>query len=682
MNNYFGPGPGAGGAARVWRWLPPLALLVLGFWLIPLAHTCQLACVPGDIGDARFNDVVLEHFYRWVVGTDRSLLSPQFFYPMPGALTFSDNHWGTAWLYSIFRALGWDRYQAFDLWYLAGYVANFMACHALLRKLNFSPVASALGAFAFTFPMPLIAKYGHAQLLCRFLIPVGLLLWERFQGSGKWRWMGGLALAVVGQFYISIYMGYFMLLFLTAWIVVQWRVESVGPHEWFRQWTEWRNPSAKRELIAAGCMIVAALAAFAFLMHPYLHYAKVYGFQRSPAEIATMLPRPQSYLLADGSSIWGALSTRFVADVPMRGEHQMFFGLGMLGLAILGVIRSKARVRWVALGSVVLLMLLTLSVHGHSLYLLVSRLPGVDSIRAVSRIGLVMALPIAVLVALGVDSLRDTSPPLRTLGAALALLMISESVATNTIHFDIAEAKAHTAAMAAKLPSPLPQKAVLFNPNRSDSAFFVSELDGVILAQEVNRPTLNGYSGNSPPGYDARGDDFPCLQAIMRLDAAKAFYGEHLHRPMPAGASGPIVIVGEPPCIKEAWSAMPLSQSAEVSIEIESVLKEPGFYRVKVAVHNGSVHAMNTSAARPSPFHLSWQKVGAQHSVDPTAWVSRVEVGGPGAIVPGETREVSFDVPSDSAEPSDLAVSAVFEGQAWLHDHGLKPAFHELVPVH
>ena len=72
-----------------WRWLAPVVLLALGFWFVPLAHTCHMACVPGDLGDARFNGVILEHFYRWLVGKEASLLSPSFFFPMPGAVTFS-----------------------------------------------------------------------------------------------------------------------------------------------------------------------------------------------------------------------------------------------------------------------------------------------------------------------------------------------------------------------------------------------------------------------------------------------------------------------------------------------------------------------------------------------------------------------------------------------------------------
>lgn len=358
-------GQAPGNTASVARLVWPLLLLIVGFWLVPLALTCQLQCVPGDLGDARFNNVVLEHFYRWLGGHEASLVSPGFFYPMPGALTFSDNHWGTAWIYAIFRALGWDRYQAFDLWFLCGYLLNFVASHYVFRRLRFSPLASALAAFAFTFAMPVVARYGHAQLTYRFLIPIGLLLWQCFRGDGRWRWLAALALAVAAQFYISIYLGYFMLLFLAAWALAQWLLEGWGPRQWFEQWQHYPQGVVRRELILASLTIVAAAVMIAVLMYPYLHYSKLYGFQRAAAEIASLLPRPQSYLLADSSGVWGGLSQQLATRMPMRHEQQIFFGLGILGLMGVGLFMSRLPSRWVALGAIVIVVALTLSVGAY-----------------------------------------------------------------------------------------------------------------------------------------------------------------------------------------------------------------------------------------------------------------------------------------------------------------------------
>ncbi|MGA7440018.1 MAG: hypothetical protein WBW32_17990 [Luteibacter sp.] len=680
LRRIFRDEPGDHGLARVLRWLLPLGVLVAGFWFIPLAHTCQLGCVPGDAGDARFNGIILEHFYRWVTGQDRSLLSPNFFYPMRGALTFSDNHWGTAWIYSIYRGLGADRYQAFDIWYLTAYVVNFTVSYAVLRKLRFSPVASTVAAFAFTFPMPVIAKHFHAQLVYRFLIPVGLLCWQRFRETTSWRWVGWLSLAVAGQFYISIYLGYFMLLFLAAWILVQWRVDQWGPSGWFSQWRSWRTPAARRDLVIASLMVLVSLAALVALMHPYLHYAKVYGFGRPPDEIASMLPRPQSYLLADESLIWGRL-TSGMFSVPVRGEQQIAFGIGIIGLAIVGLVRSRQRIRWIALLSFLLLVVLTLSVDGHSLYMWLAKLPGVNSIRAVARIGLVMALPLALLVAVGVDSVRNAGAPLRILVGLLVVAMAAESVAMRTVHFDMGQARAQTAHMMAQLPSPLPAKAILFNPSRPDTPFYITELDGMLLSQAANRPTLNGYSGNLPPGYEPHSGDYPCVQVAIRLESAKRFYAERLKRPMPAAASAPVIMVGIPNCSSvDVWRQMPLSQSSKVSLHVDGVDMTPDGYQVTITVLNGTGFTLNTAANTVNPLHLSWQVVDAQGTMDPKAWASRVAIGGHGALLPGESRRVSILIPAAQGGTGKVAVNAVLEGRAWLDQYGFRPALVSLPP--
>lgn len=531
-------------AGRRWAWLIPLAFLVLGMWFVPIAHTCQFSCVPGDLGDARFNGGILEHVYLWMIGAEPHLINAPFFYPMPGTLTFSDNHFGTAWIYALFRAAGADRYSAFDLWYVTGYVVNFVACYVVFRKLRFSVLGSAVGAFAFAFPMPVAAQAVHAQLTYRPFVPMGLLLWQRFQESGHWRWMGRLALVVVAQFFVSIYLGYFLGLFLAAWACAQWWVNRDGPRRWFQQWADWGSASARRELLRAGVAIAVALVALAWLMRPYLHYSHLYGFQRSATEIGGMLPRPQSYLLADLSQIWQGVSGRLIRDMPMRPEHQMFVGLGIVGLAAIALFRSTSRVRWVALLSLILLGALTLSVHGYSAYLLLTKVPGLGAVRAVTRIVMVLALPLAYLVALAIDALRENSWAWRVTGATLVILLVCESASVHPWTYNIAEAKARTAKLQAQLPALLPPHVMLFNPIGSET-FYLAELDGIFVAQDMHRPTLNGYSGNIPPGYYPDASKSPCEQALARLDGASLFYADKLRRAMPSTAGEGVVIVGE-----------------------------------------------------------------------------------------------------------------------------------------
>ncbi len=101
---------------------PVWILFLLGLWLVilrPLGP--HLALVPGDLGDARFNNYVLEHFFHWVTGLTRDYWDAPFFFPFHQTITFSDNLLGSAPLYALFRWTGLDRESAFQGWYLLGY---------------------------------------------------------------------------------------------------------------------------------------------------------------------------------------------------------------------------------------------------------------------------------------------------------------------------------------------------------------------------------------------------------------------------------------------------------------------------------------------------------------------------------------------------------------------------------
>src|ERR1035437_7200059 len=137
---------------------PALLFLALGFWGYGLRAVDYFAAVPGDLGDARFNSVILEHLFHWVSGHGVQLWSPAFFYPFEGVLAFSDNHFGSALPYVLLRSIRTGREVAFYGWFLTGIALNFVCAYAVIRRLGFSGFAAAAGAFAFTFSLPVLAQ--------------------------------------------------------------------------------------------------------------------------------------------------------------------------------------------------------------------------------------------------------------------------------------------------------------------------------------------------------------------------------------------------------------------------------------------------------------------------------------------------------------------------------------------
>src|SRR5271168_4027072 len=88
------------------------ALGLLGIVLVVLPGITH-GNMPGNTGDARFNEYLLEHFHLWISGKVDSYWNADFFFPFPQTIAFSDNHLGNAFIYAGFRALGFDREDSF-----------------------------------------------------------------------------------------------------------------------------------------------------------------------------------------------------------------------------------------------------------------------------------------------------------------------------------------------------------------------------------------------------------------------------------------------------------------------------------------------------------------------------------------------------------------------------------------
>ncbi len=144
---------------------------------------------PGDLIDARFNSVILEHLYIWfksgLSGHWKDVWSPAFFYPYQNVLAFSDNHFGTALSYAHLRHLGFAREIAFSGWFVIGICLNFICCYWVLKRLQFCVFSSSAAAFVFTFALPVIAQDGHSQFSYRFAIPLAFLaFWNLVNNLG------------------------------------------------------------------------------------------------------------------------------------------------------------------------------------------------------------------------------------------------------------------------------------------------------------------------------------------------------------------------------------------------------------------------------------------------------------------------------------------------------------------
>ncbi len=527
------------------------SLLAVGLWLVvirPLGPGMTL--IPGDLGDARLVNYVLEHFYQWVLGRAPRFWDAPFFYPYPRTIAFSDSMLGSAPFYAVFRGLGFDLAASFQAWYVLGYVLNYAAAAYALSRLRLEPIAVATGAFFFAFGLPILAQENHPQLLYRFGVPLACTLLWIFSYQPRLRTLVAILFWLVWQFYLSIYIGYFLSLLLLAMsIILPLRLTGLPvldrlkfwPHQLWCAWSD-AHPSDRVLAILSGTGLLAASGG---LFYPHYWVSKAYGFARSWNEISSMLPRIQSYFLADKSQLW-ASSMDLFAQVPMRHEHQLFPGATILLLLLAGIIwrfdSENRKLAFLMLWAQLALVVFTLSIDGHSLYWITSYLPGAGSIRGVARIQLVLMWPLALFAACVLDAvfkLPDRRFNVAVLTYLVAILVISESVLSVHHTYPKLEGQARLAELRAQLPSSMADDAVLFVAAKDGEAPLNRELDAMLLAQELGIATVNGYSGNTPGSLPA---PTSCTRISKQLrqymvfaGAEESFYREMRKRIVPVG---------------------------------------------------------------------------------------------------------------------------------------------------
>lgn len=504
-----------------------LAIALFGIIVVGyvLPATGYFTAVPGDIGDNRYNTVVLEHLYRVVTGYAAGLWNPDHYYPFKGALAFSDNHLGSGATYVLARLLGLPREIAFDVWFAAGTLLNFVSALYALRRLGLGTAPAALGAFFFAFALPVPAKDGHAQMVHRFASPLATLaLWQMFERK-RLLDFGRVAFFTVWQFYCSFYLGLFLVYLLAALTIALLALRK--PLDW-PQWRAALAAESGSAKLGAGATLLLSGLGLAYLCGCYLLVSRAYGFGGWSVEyISQFLPRWESYLIADASRAVGWVGSELW--VPARFEHNLFIGFGASTLILAAAVwrdRSANPLLTRAMLSALALLMVGTFWFGYSFYYLVAWLPGINAIRAVSRIILTLLLPMSILVALGADlAWRRFGRGRRMLPvlAVLAALTIVEPLTVETASVSIAEWQARVDAAKKRLPPSMPKDAIVMvrTGSRNETMQVYAEIDGMVLGQDLGYPVLNGTAPFAPPGYRFR----RCAAAGERLEGYSRFMG-------------------------------------------------------------------------------------------------------------------------------------------------------------
>ena len=487
---------------------PFLLGLLLGLYFITLnVIGPELTHFPGDLGDGRFNNYLLEHAHKFFTGDLDSFWDAPFMYPEPAVITYSDNLLGSAPFYSMFRISGFDRETSYQLWFVMMAILSYSCCYLFLKSAFKNKYAAVLGAFVFAFSLALQSQMSHVQMFPRFPVPLTIWMCFLFQKELSPRYFFGILFFLVLQFYCGIYLGFMLtipIVALMTFIVINKRkllFDKIKSLNWSL-------------LITASIVINACI--LAILMLPYLERTSTvvaYSYE----SIFPNIPTLKSFVFSkEGSLFWDFLI--IARDYQSWWSHQLFSGgiaviCLMVGTVFLFLRRKisfiKQNLNTVAVMffiSAGITFLFFMRVGEYSFYKLLFQLPGFGSMRAITRIINIELIFFAFAVAFIFKLLftRYTKLATPVFLIFLALIVLDNYHKEEFIyHTEKKISQVRIAKLVEKMKHIPEGSVVSYEPSKDEQTkpCAIYQIDAMLATQALNLKSINGYSATAPKGY-------------------------------------------------------------------------------------------------------------------------------------------------------------------------------------
>ncbi len=480
--------------------LSPLIAFVFGVWYFCIRLLgYHFEYIPGDLGDSRFINYLLEHGYNWLKGNGNSFWDAGFMYPFKNTIALSDNMLGTLPIYSIWRLVGFSQETAYQLWWISICALNYWCSFIVFKKwFNRFDVAIIL-AWIFAFSVFNLGQLNYMQMIIRFAVPLAFYAAYKLVSSPSLKYLGIYCLAISIQFYCVVYTGFYLFYFSLLFIVIYYLSS--------KKWNELRYFFQKGKLVYTLSIVFLACFVMAWLLIPYFSMSKTVGL-RMYKEVITNLPLWNSFLFTPkASSVWGFLHNIVKPNVSNWCLHYLFVGI----LPFLVMIASPVFLLYswykkikvpVLLKALIIISFLIAVLHvrtesGLSLYALIFKLPGINSMRVLNRF---MHVEIFILlVLLGYVFLKMNK---NYLLVVCLIVFVDNCFSPQEIP---REKKEFIVARRIELVKELKTydltkvKAVALID--TTAPVFVNHLDIMMAAQSVGLPTINGYSSYCPDAF-------------------------------------------------------------------------------------------------------------------------------------------------------------------------------------
>lgn len=475
----------------------------------------DLSVMPGDMGDSRFTNYLLEHGYLYLTHSVEEYWSAPFFFPEKNTISYADNLLGIVPFYALCRQ--WvDRETAFQLLHIIVIALNYWGAYYAIRKLTISVYASSVGAFIFAFSLIIVFQLNHITLLPRFVAPfviVSFYLWLQ-KSRNKYFYISMLLL--VYQFYCAVYVAYFLfyalLIVLGIHLIKERKISVIL--ELF---------NSKKNILytsICGCVVLGLLA---ILFYPY--YLRSLDGDGYPPMIMLKYstPRLWSYILVfNNSAVWG-WSNPYVMDLFsvqsfLKPGKQLFIGILPYVFVVIAFFkyRNDARVKFFLIALLVF-FIFTLSVFDFNIYMyIIQVIPGAKAIRMVSRYIVIAIFFWSIITALTLDHVLAVGGKWKFVWIAVLpiLMMIDTSYIPTDRSIVKKDFQKRSMTIVEKYKNQKHKNptakvfSVYFNtdsitdPKEKMNAVILYQIDVMMASQVIGLPCVNGFSSKGPPDYD------------------------------------------------------------------------------------------------------------------------------------------------------------------------------------
>lgn len=512
-------------------------------WFLVLSLVCGLLCVLfifrefflsrfdrifSDPGDGRLCITLLEHWVKVFQGRAQAA-SPDFYFPQRGVLGYTVTLFLYAPPYAALRFFGLGRYLAFEVTMMLITAIGFASMLWLLRRLlRLNPWLQILGASLFTISNVYYAQMTHPQLVSVAFVPLlGVLAIEYWRASTRNRarcYIATVGVLLALLLFTTFDIGWFTILFcgvvfaffILASILAERSVRPVKRGVqllWARKWDL---------LLGFFAFALCLIPLFAVYL-PVLRRMKGRSLEDALQYMPGLL---SAFDVGSANLLWGRIARDIYRVWGSTGPREDPAGWPVVTLCVFVVsgfyfatllCRSRKKrypsdkqllafLSALSLACVVL-WLVSVRIHDSTTgWAIVWRLvPGASAMRVPQRISLVLNVGVVLVCIAGVSAfVRAQSPHRMRIYLAAVLLpivLLAEQVNSTPSHkiSRLAEARKFE-----RIPPPPKVCSSFFISDESPAEIspIETQTDAMLIAQQFDIPTLNGYSGWFPKGWN------------------------------------------------------------------------------------------------------------------------------------------------------------------------------------